>query len=294
MNGKKWYSVLGTAILLVSLAGCDGLQRAEFQPPTVESAKPWTDRPFKNDSKDFQFAIVSDRTGGCRPGVFKNAMLQVNLLQPEFVMCVGDLINGATEDVVLLNQEYEEIDRILESLEMRFFRVAGNHDISNSVMLDVYRERYELPYYHFVYKDALFLIVLTEDPPSAKISIAQVDYIRKALADNKNARWTFVFMHQPLFVEQEGELHPDWSKIENMLKDRPHSIFAGHHHAYLNYKKNGQSYIRLATTGAGSGLSGIKDGSFDHIVWVTMTDKGPRIANLLLDGIHDENIRVAE
>ena len=34
-------------------------------------------------------------------------------------------------------------------------------------------------------------------------------------------------------------------------------------------------------------------GEFDHIVWVTMTKDGPRIANLMLDGIYDENVRVA-
>ena len=31
---------------------------------------------------------------------------------------------------------------------------------------------------------------------------------------------------------------------------------------------------------------------FDEIVWVTMTDQGPRITNLLMDGIYDENVRV--
>ena len=28
--------------------------------------------------------------------------------------------------------------------------------------------------------------------------------------------------------------------------------------------------------------------------WVTMTDQGPRIANLMLDGIYDENVGVTQ
>ena len=177
---------------------------------------------------------------------------------------------------------------------MRFFRVVGNNDISNGVMMDVYRKRYALPYYHFVYKNVLFLIVSTEDPLTASISDNQVNYMERVLQDNKNVRWTFIFMHRPLFVEQGGKAHQGWAKIENMLEGRQHTVFAGHWHTYEKHEKHSRSYICLATTGGRSNLSGIEAGEFDHIVWVTMTDQGPRIANLLLDGIYDENVRVAK
>jgi hypothetical protein len=210
-------------------------------------------------------------------------------------MSVGDLIKGYTRNRDTLEERYNEMDSILDSLEMRFFRAVGNHDISNGVMADVYGERYALPYYHFIYKNVLFLIVSTEDPPpKANISDTQVNYMEKVLKDNKSVRWTFIFMHRPLFVEQEGKLHEAWEKFENMLEGRRYTVFAGHSHTYAKHEKNGQSYICLATTGGGSKLDGLGAGEFDHIVWVTMTDQGPRIANLLLDGIHDENVRVAK
>ena len=31
-------------------------------------------------------------------------------------------------------------------------------------------------------------------------------------------------------------------------------------------------------------------GEFDHVAWITMTDDGPIMANLMLDGIWDENV----
>ena len=34
----------------------------------------------------------------------------------------------------------------------------------------------------------------------------------------------------------------------------------------------------------------IRLGKFDHVMWVTMKEDGPRIANLTLDGIWDENV----
>lgn len=281
-----------TVILFIFFSGFTVAQISEFQCPAIEGPTPWTENPFNNDPDHFQFVIVSDRTGGHRSGVFEKAMEQLNLLQPEFVMCIGDLIEGNTYDLDQLNAEYDEMDSILNSLEMRFFRVVGNHDIGNEVMANLYHERYRLPYYHFVYKNVLFLAISTEDSIPTHISDAQVAYMKKALDENRNVRWTLVFMHKPMFVEQQGEIDKNWAKIENMLAERPHTVFAGHTHTYAKYEKHGQNYINLATTGGISNLTGIETGRFDHIMWVTMTDYGPRMANLLLDGIIDENLSV--
>ena len=67
-------------------------------------------------------------------------------------------------------------------------------------------------------------------------------------------------------------------------------MIAGHRHTYTKFELNNTSYIVLGTTGGGSKLRGRAFGEFDQVAWVTMTDQGPRIANLLLDGIWDENI----
>ena len=289
-------------LVLIALAGCSTIEPAthladghlEIQTPVTGHATPWTKQPLLNDPDNFQFAIMSDRTGGRRGDVFSKAVDKVNLLQPEFVICVGDLIKGYTQDIAKLNSENDVFDDIVNRLDMRFFRVVGNHDISNDAMTDLYRQRYGHPYYHFVYKDTLFLVINTEDPPQKGISDTQGVYMNQALADNPDVRWTLVFMHKPLFVEEAKHPHPGWQKIEDQLKNRRHSVFAGHWHQYAKYTKNDQCYIRLATTGGGSKLSGIEQGEFDHIVWVTMTDDGPRLANLMLDGIHDQNVRVEE
>jgi len=48
---------------------------------------------------------------------------------------------------------------MLAELEMPFFRVPGNHDIANKVAQELWRERHGATYYHFVYKDVLFLVL---------------------------------------------------------------------------------------------------------------------------------------
>ena len=99
------------SFLHVGLAGCiviggAGCARSHFQSPITSTAKPWTRLDFNNDPDRFQFVVVSDRTGGVRPGVFEEATRKINLLQPEFVMSVGDLIMGNTTNRAQIEAEW--------------------------------------------------------------------------------------------------------------------------------------------------------------------------------------------
>ena len=75
----------------------------------TDGPTPWTERGFKNDPNNFQFAVISDNTGGMRPGIIEAAVEKLNLLQPEFVMSVGDLIEGYTEDLNRLVYEWDHL-----------------------------------------------------------------------------------------------------------------------------------------------------------------------------------------
>ena len=109
--------------------------------------KPWTSLETLDSDNRFHFAIVTDRTGGERLNVFGPAMETVNLLQPSFVVSVGDLIEGYTKDRAQLKREWDELDSFVRKLDAPFFYTAGNHDYSNQVMADVWRERYGTSYY---------------------------------------------------------------------------------------------------------------------------------------------------
>ena len=75
-----------------------------------EKAKPYTHLNFKNDPNEFQFAIITDNSGGARPGVFAKAVEMVNLLQPEFVVNAGDMIEGYSEDEEQIRAWWQEVD----------------------------------------------------------------------------------------------------------------------------------------------------------------------------------------
>ena len=76
------------------------------------SVHPWSHLEVNNDPGNFQFAIVTDRTGGHRAGVFMDAVNKLNLLQPEFVVSVGDMIEGYTRNEEKIYREWDEFNRV--------------------------------------------------------------------------------------------------------------------------------------------------------------------------------------
>ena len=271
-------------------------------PEAQGEATPWTSLAANDAAEDFHFVIVGDRTGGARHGVFESAVDKVNLLEPAFVLSVGDLIEGGTENQAQLDAEWDEFERFAAGFEAPFFYAAGNHDMSNAVMSATWRARFGPSYYRFVYKDVLFLVLNSElfgmvrDPatpvPGPWTQAEQLAFVERTLREFPNPRWTVVLVHQPLWDYAHGR-RGDWPKVEAMLGQRDYTVFAGHSHRYVKSVRQGRRFITLATTGGGSSLRGLRYGEFDHVAWVTMTAQGPRVANLLLEGIHDENVITA-
>jgi hypothetical protein len=322
-------SVLVCAVLL---GGCSthqstpGVASFRYDSASLPGAKPWTSESFKDDPDDFQFAIIGDRTGGANAeGTFDLAMGQLNLLQPEFVINVGDNIEGYSEDRAELKAEWDEIDGMLNKLEMPFFRTPGNHDIANEVAQQVWRERFGASYYYFLYKEVLFVVLDSEDPPrSAPEGIKEkiAEYNRLQTEDPARAQAMLAeFMSDEAVVAALGkavEFHDDqiafvgatlaenadvrWTflflhepawenpsesfkEIQRLLADRNHTFFAGHLHYYDYDEIGGHEHITMGPAGASFHHDG--PGNVDHIMWVTMTRGGPRMGNIALKGLFD-------
>ena len=286
-------------VLSVVLISSSLLQSAE---PT-----PWTHLNFADETVEFQFAIVSDRAANPREGVFKAALKKLEYLRPRFVMSVGDFVHGYGEgfkpltDEGIVREKRQEVDPALAELSVPFFRVAGNHDYNSDATAKVWHDLYGPVYYSFEHKGVLFLCLNSQDGGDYKAGIGdeQIAWIKQTLADNADARWVCLFFHQPLWLEDENRLkkNPDakltgLDQVEELLASRKYTVFAGHHHRYGKWiNPDGNKYFRLATTGGQSALAGPEAGTFDHIMWVTMTKDGPVIANLLLEGILDEDAK---
>ena len=310
------------AALALFLVACATQPAPVFEHDVTAAAKPWTAADFDNAPDRFTFAAFSDLTGGERTGIFKVAIEQLRLLRPELIVSVGDLIEGGTDDREQLAREWDSFDERAQRARTRVFYTGGNHDLTSPVMWEVWEERYGRRYYHFRYRDTLFLVLDTEDNPpefqqyiheiraaadkvvqeqgwgawpdteygrleerkSGRISADQAAYFRQVIAANADVRHTFLLMHKPAW-ERPDEEH--FATIEAALADRPYTVFYGHVHSYLYEQRHGRDYIRLATTG-GVQIEG-REMAFDHVTLVTVSGDGVDIANLRLDGILDKS-----
>lgn len=277
---------------------------------TAVAAVPWTHQDFLDDPEEFSFAIIPDRTGGDCRGAWTNALEKVNLLRPQFVMTVGDIIPACWQSNASIRRQWLELKEMLKKVEPPFYSVVGNHDVhcpprTESEVIDgvkvhphedslrLWNEFNGPDYYSFVYKNVLFVCLNSMDSSDGVgFSEKQCAWFRRTLAEHSDVRWTFVFMHAP-----HAWNRPEWMKLEDeTLAKRKYSVFAGDWHCYLHVKRMGRDYYVLSVAGGSSDmhsseydlrhrLEGPEYGEMDHLAWVTMTKEGPRVANICLDGI---------
>jgi len=263
--------------------------------------KPWTHLDSGSRSgDDFSFAILADRTGRPRAGVFENAIATMNRMRPDFVISVGDFIEGGCiEDgsAPFLQKQWDFIKPEIEKSVPPFFYVAGNHDFAppekGSPAKGLWDNMFGVSYYSFTYKNTLFICLNSNFAPSG-FGKEQIDWALDVIKKNKDVRWTFVFLHQPArWLEEE------FAVIENALYERNYTVISGDRHQYTKYVRNGRKYFMLGTTGGGDtlvaqGQRGVHFGEFDHITWVSMCGKQPEFTIIAQSGIYDENVVTTE
>lgn len=189
-----------------------------------EAPAPYSGPGVPPDDDRFTFALISDRTGDARPGVFERGIAALNALNPVFAVQVGDLVEGYTEDPAVLDREWAEIDAILAPLRMPLFHVPGNHDVANDAMRARWLARYGRLYYHFRYRGVLFLLLNTQDPeiaPSPEVS-ARLDARLAAAGDDEDLR------REAFFEELDWEGVPQAAALSDEQLAYAETVLAEH------------------------------------------------------------------
>lgn len=247
---------------------------------------PWTRTPDIKGN-DFRFVIIGDLTGGEIDGVFSSVIGKINDMSPDFVMCVGDLVDGYTIDSMIMKKQWGSFHERIGRLKAPFIYMPGNHDIANDMLFNFWKKQYGHDYYSFTIGRSLFLIINVLKPGQEGIDDDQVAYIRKVLAVHGTKDPVYIFSHPPLWdlFEQKG-----LKEIAPLLNSCNTTFFCGDRHHYIHKVVNDRSHYMLAETGMKADNDHLPLGVFNHIFWATASSNGLSIANILTDGIISPSI----
>ena len=212
-------------------------------------------------SGSFRFAILGDRTGDTRPGVYEQIWKEVAAESPAFVVSVGDTIQGMNDRSA--EAEWRQVGQILSSFRRYpLYLAPGNHDIWSPASQRLFQQyAAHTPHYSFDYGQAHFTIL--DNSRSEKLGAQELVFLEADLKAHAEQPLKIVISHRPSWIVDVALQNPNSALHQLARRYGVQYVVAGHVHQMLRLELEGVTYVSMASSGGHLRLSGVyEDGWF--------------------------------
>jgi 3',5'-cyclic-AMP phosphodiesterase len=226
---------------------------------------------YTSSSDELHFVILGDRTGGAVPGVYEEAWRQANRNHPDFVISVGDTIEGG--DDLTLDAQWQQIVHILAPYRRyRLFLTPGNHDVWSVASAQAFEKYSKRPlHYSFDYRQAHFTVL--DNSRSDTMPAEELAYVQKDLQIHQTKPIKFILSHRPSWILQVVLGNPNFPLHRLAKRYGVKYVIAGHVHEMLHFEVDGITYLSIASSGGHlRGSKRYEDGWFFQHTLVTVRD----------------------
>jgi 3',5'-cyclic-AMP phosphodiesterase len=224
---------------------------------------------YTSSSDEFHFVILGDRTGGAVPGVYEEAWRETDRDRPDFVISVGDTIEGG--DDLTVDAEWQQIVHMLAPYRRyRLFLTPGNHDVWSVASAQAFEKYSKRPlHYSFDYRQAHFTVL--DNSRSDNMPAEELAYLQKDLQIHQKQPVKFIISHRPSWILQVVLGNPDFPLHRVAKHYGVKYVIAGHVHEMLHFEVDGITYLSIASSGGHlRSTKRYKDGWFFQRTLVTV------------------------
>jgi predicted phosphodiesterase len=202
---------------------------------------------FVSSPNHFRFAILGDRTGGAVPGVYEETWREISSEHPDFVINVGDTIQGGDDATVYA--EWTQVTNVIGRYRhCPLFLVPGNHDVWSPASAAAFQKFASHPLrYSFDYGTAHFTIL--DNSRSDSLPAEETAFLQRDLQTHARQPVKFVFSHRPSWILQLLLANPKFPLHQIAKQYNVTYVIAGHIHQMLRFHLDGINYLSMASSG---------------------------------------------